>query len=303
MSKHVSTDDSTVEAVEDVDSETVEELAAQVDVLREENQRLRSEYVRARQTEYHRAALASGFFGVIAALGGFVFPDTRATLFALAGIGIVTGILTYFLTPEQFVTAELGERTYTALATLGNNLVSELGLQDTHIYVPTQTTTGERAANVRLFIPQHATYDVPDEEALSSLFVVTENKRARGASVPPTGATLFHEFTQTMTDSLADTPSDLADQLTEAVVQGFELADDVVPDTDPDAAQVTVGIRDSTFGAVDRFDHPLSSFIATGLAEGLDTPVQLKTITTEDDQFDYLLTYTWEETESDKNPY
>jgi len=278
----------------ETDTDATEDLAAQVEVLREENRRLRTAYAHARRTEYQRAAVGIGVLGAIAGLGGIVFPASQATLFALAGIGLFTSVLTYYLTPERFVSASVGERTYAALATLGSTLVSELGLQETRLYVPTPGATDTAMADVRLFIPEHRNYIVPAADELASLFVVTEDERGHGVAVPPTGGTLFHEFTQTMVDSVADTPQALADQTTEAIVEGFELADTAVPEVDTEAGQVTVGISGSAFGDITRFDHPIASFLATGFAVGLETSIHLETVESTDDQFDYLLTYSWE---------
>lgn len=282
-----------VTSSDEVDS--VEELTAQLKLLREENRRLRTRYARTRRTEYRRAALGVAGVGIAAALGAVVFSNSRTVLFALAGIGVFTGVLTYYLTPERFVAASVGERTYAALATLGQELIAELGLQETRIYVPTGGSADNETAAVRLFVPEHVDYVVPNREALQSLFVVTDDERAHGVAITPTGATLFSEFTRTMTDSLAEAPTDIADQVTEALVDGFELAESAVADVDPENAQATVGISGSTFGDVGRFNHPITSFIATGLAVGLQQPVRVDAITTDDDRFDYILTYTWDD--------
>lgn len=295
MSKTQLTDPEPDEVTANTDDETAAALAAQVELLREENQRLRREYVRARKTEYRQAALGLAACGLAANVGALVFPATRATLFALAGIGLFTAFLTYYLTPERVVAASVGERTYTALAAIGTALVEDLGLQETRIYVPTQAETPADAASVKLFVPQHANYIVPDDTALSSLMVVPENTRARGVALPPTGGFLAHEFEQTMTDVVADTPANLVDQVLEALVEGFELADDAVLEQEPEGAQLTIGIQGSTFGSVDRFDHPIPSFIATVFATQLELPVRMSTVAAEDDRFDYLLTCSWDE--------
>lgn len=273
---------------------TLKEILAQVEVLQEENRRLRTDYVRARQSEYRRAAIALSVLGSIAGVGGVIFPDVRSTLFGLAGIGFVSAILIYYLTPTHVATTEVGERVYATLATLGQAISSDLGLQETQIYVPTKTDAGPASLNARLFIPLHTSYTIPDPKELTSVFVVQTNEQTRGVSLPPTGALLFREFHQTMIDDFATTPDAMADQLTEAIGEGFELASDVVADLDVADGRLTVGINNSTFGAIDRFDHPLPSFIATGLAAGLQTPVEITAFTTDDDQFDYTLTFTWD---------
>jgi uncharacterized small protein (DUF1192 family) len=271
----------------------LEEVVAQVEVLREENRRLRAEYVRAHQSAYRRAALALLVFGGLAAGGGLVFPGLRATLFGLAGIGGFIAILVYYLTPQRVATATVGERADATRAQLEAAISADLGLQDTYVYVPTLADDPVGGA-ARLFVPLHTTYTVPEPEALGSVFVVDSADQTRGVSLPPTGALLLAECRQTMIDDLATTPDALLEQLTEALVAGFELAGDAVADVDATDGTATVGVRDSTFGAVDRFDHPLPSFVATGLAVGLQTPVERAVITTESADFDYVLTYMWD---------
>lgn len=274
--------------------QTLEEALAQVEVLREENRRLRADYVRAQQTEYRRAALTLVVFSGIAGVGGLVFPNVRATLFGLAGIGAVMAILIYYLTPTQVATAAVGERAYATLALTGDAISADLGVQDTTIYVPTAAADGTAPVAARLFLPLHTEYTLPQPADLESVFVVETDDQTRGLSLPPTGALLLREFHQTMVDDLAGTPTALGEQLTAAVVEGFELAGDAVVDVDEAAGSATLGVRESTFGALDRFDHPLPSFVATGLAVGLQTPVELASITTDASEFEYLITYTWD---------
>jgi hypothetical protein len=272
---------------------TLEDVLAQVEILQEENRQLRAEYVRSRQTKYRRAAFTLAIFGGAAAGGGFVFPGMRSTLFGLAGIGGIVAILIYYLTPQQIATATVGERTYATLAFLEEAISADLGLQNTRVYVPTPAG-GTPGVAARLFVPLHATYTVPEPEALESVFIVDTDDQARGVSLPPTGTFLLRECRQTMIDDLATAPDALLEQLTEAIVAGFELAADAVADVDAAEGTATVGVRTSTFGAADRFDHPIPSFVATGLAVGLDTPVERVAITTSNADFDYVVTYTWE---------
>jgi hypothetical protein len=272
---------------------TLEDALAQLEVLREENRRLREEYVRAQQSSYRRAATALAAFGAVAAVAGLLFVGVRETLFGLAGIGLVTAILVYFLTPSKVATATVGERSFAAFAALGDAIGSELGLQKTRVYVPTDEIDGT-SVPAKLFVPLHESYSVPSPDELASVFVVETDEQTRGASLPPTGAMLVQECRKTMVNALASRPDALLDQLTEAVVSGFELAGDAVADLDAEDGTATVGVRDTTFGDVDRFDHPLASFLASGLAVGLETPVELAAISDEGEEFDYVVTCTWD---------
>ncbi|GKZ14738.1 hypothetical protein [Haladaptatus sp. T7] len=276
------------------DDASVADLTARLELLAEENERLRDEYRRARQTSYRRTALGMAGIGALAGLGGLLFPSSQTVLFALAGTGLFAGVLTYFLTPEQFVSASVGERTYAAHAATGAELVETLGLSGTSVYLPAGNAADENAG-VRLFVPQHREYDLPDGDDATTLFVVTDDERKRGVAVPPTGAGLFHEF-EGMVGGTADRPRELANQLADALVEGFELVESATPDVDEDG-RVTVAITGSRYGEVDRFDHPIASFVAVGLVRGTDRPVTLESAESDDDRSDYLVTCRFDDEE------
>jgi hypothetical protein len=226
--------------------------------------------------------------GVLSGMGALLFPTSQTVLLALAGTGLFAAVLTYFLTPEQFVSASVGERTYAAHAAIGAELVETLGLSETTVYLPTGNTTSEDAG-VRLFVPQHRDYDLPDGSDATTLFVVTDDERQRGLAAPPTGSGLFAEFESMVGDTATRLP-ELSEQLADALVEGFELVESATPDVDPEEERVTIAITNSRYGAVDRFDHPVSSFVAVGLVRGMDRPVTLESTASDDDRVDYLVT-------------
>ncbi|WP_458207713.1 hypothetical protein [Haladaptatus sp. NG-SE-30] len=269
------------------------DLAAQIELLAEENRRLREEYVRARQTTHRRTAIGLLAVGVLAVLGAFALPGSRTVLLALGGTGLFGGILTFYLTPERYVSAGTGERIYAAFAETGDRLVSDLGLQDDRVYAPAQTTD-DASSGVRLFVPQHSEYVVPNPKRLAALFVVAENEFERGVSLPPTGDGLHREFEASMVDEVAEHPAVLATQLADALVESFELAESATTDADPDGGRVTVAVAGSVYGSVDRFDHPIVSFLAVGMAAELDSPVTTEVTTDSDDRADVLVTCEWD---------
>lgn len=264
------------------------ELAARAELLAEENRRLRAEYTRARRSEYRRTAYGLALLGVLAFVAGLAFPDGREILFALGFTGLFGGVLTLYLTPEQVVAADVGERVYAALAANDAALATQLGLGDERVYLP-----GDDAP-AHLYVPRWTEYDRPalDEGPL----VVDE--QSRGLLLEATGAFLFEEF-ERVTDDLAATPAALATQLAEGITEVFELAGAIDTDVDPRGGRATVRVSDSAFGDPDRFDHPLASFLAVGFAAGLDRPVTLEVDPgAGDDRADWLVTCRWSVDES-----
>lgn len=300
LSTQPSSSDEPTQATDHPDP-SAEELTAQLDLLAEENARLRSEYQRARQVKYQRTAIGFVICGVLAGLAGLLFPAEQTVLFALAGTGVFAAILIYYLTPERFVAAAVSEQVYTATADWGDTLQSELGLQETPIYVPVETTVEDRGAPVRLFLPQHTDYSLDDSRSLDTGFVIPEDETGRGLALQPTGATLYAEF-ESQTSGIPETPSEISSQLTDGLVESFELAETVTFEVDSDRSGLTFAITGSSFGAVGRFDHPIQSFLAVGLAVGLNQPitVEQQSVDADDDRFDYRIHCSWDSAESSR---
>lgn len=265
-----------------------EQAAARAELLTEENRRLRAEYARARQSQYRRTAIGLGAIGLVAVVAGVAFPGSREVLLALGATGLFGGLLTYYLTPGQFVAASVGERVYAAWAENGAAIASELGLRDERVYVPT-----DGSATARLYVPLHAAYEAPTE--FDGPIALEEDER--GLVLTPTGATLFEEFRRALPGELATAATPLATQLCDGLVEQFELADSADADADAADGRITVAISNSAFGAVDRFDHPIGSFVAVGLAIGLERPVTLE-VEPGDERADWLVTCRFE-TEGD----
>ena len=280
------TDDSAVESTADTDDAA--ELAARIELLEAENRRLREEYARARQSGFRRTAIGMAAIGTIALLGALVFPANATVLVSLAAVGFFGALLTYYLTPERFVAATVGEGVYAATAENGDAIVAELGLSDRRRYVPREAP--DRPAT--LYVPQDADGSLPGTEALDSTFVVGEDGD-RGIALRPVGGPLFSEFERALAGPLAAEPSPLADQLADGIVAEFELADAVSPDLDSSGGGCAFGIDGSAFGAVDRFDHPIASFLAVGLAVGLERPVDVE-VTGGGDRFEHRVVCSWE---------
>lgn len=260
-------------------------LRARADLLEAENRRLRAEYARLQQSRYRTRALGLLAIAILAVGGATAFPGVRDVLLVLAAIGAVGAVLTYYLSPGAFVAADVGERIYAALAGNLADLAGSLGLDERRLYVP-----GHEEPACRLFVPHHPDVGLPDG-AVDGPIVTDED--ARGLVLEPTGHALFDAFERGLTTDLATRPGPLASQLTDALVEQFELANGAEATVEP--AQVTVAISKSTVGDVDRFDHPIASFLATGLAIGLEQPVELE-VARGDGRTDWLVTCRWVQT-------
>jgi hypothetical protein len=251
---------------------TPDQLEARLAMLREEHDRLRREYVRARQSRYRRTALWLGVLGAVAVVAGTFFPDQSTILLALGGTGLFSAVLTYYLTPEQFVPATVGQRIHQATTANQADLIDDLGLQDDRVYVPTP----DALTPARLFVPQRSEYEIPALEDLEQLLVVTDEPATRGVAFRPAGGPLYEEFEATVTGRPATEPDRLATQLADAVVEAFELADSATVDTDREGAVVAIRVTEPVYGALDDPDHPIVSVLATGLAAGLEQPVSVR---------------------------
>jgi len=264
-----------------------ERLAGELARLETENERLRAEYARSRQAQYRQTAVALGAVGVLAAVGAVLFAGARTVLFALAGTGIFLGILTYYLAPEQFLPAAVGRDVYGAMAATHEKMVSELGLSDDRVYIPTPE------GGVRLYVPQRSAGALPEGEAVEEAFVVFDG--GRGLSLRPTGEGLYGEFERALSGDLAATPAETGSQLTDALVEQFELVASVEQSASGSAeeGQLTVGVVDSAYGPLDRFDHPIVSFLGVGLARALGTPVAVTVARDGNDRVDAVVTCRW----------
>lgn len=262
-------------------------LRAALEVAREENRRLRDSYARAKRSTYRRTALGFLAIGVLSLAGAALFPALGTVFVALAGTGAFAGIVTYYLTPERFVSGSVTGATFGALADVESGLVRELELQDETVYVPTPSLPD---ANARLFVPQHDDYALPDAEALGDVFVTTEGDTRQGVAFPPSGDRLFASFERTVDGSFDGPPSHLGTELTAALTDQFELVDDAAVELGADE-RATVALDGPAFGDLTRHDHPAVSLLAVGFAAGLDRAVTVDTRTA--DRSNAVVSLSW----------
>lgn len=235
---------------------------------------------------YHGLTVALCLTGAVFLLAGAVLGG-EPVLFALAGVGLFGGVLTNYLTLDRFIAAETSERIHAASAANCEGICGDLGLSERRIYVPVaatersdadapspQETPARELSNrraVRLLVPGSPDRN-PDIDP--ETVVLTDSSGISGLSLQPTGGELFETVLAVLDDPLATTPGGLSEQLSAAAVDEFDLARSVTTDIDADEGTMSLSCSDVLYGDRSRFDHPLVSLFAVGLAVGLDSPVE-----------------------------
>jgi hypothetical protein len=267
----------------------VDELRTRVDELEAETRRLREQYAASRRQSYRRTALGLGATGAVAAALALVVPGARQVLFSVAAIGAFAAVLTWFLTPEHVIPASVGAAVYRPLAANEDSVTGELGLSATRVYLPTED-------GGRLFVPEYDSYTLPADPAADT-FVVGDTAETSGVSLRPSAQRLFEEFEASHTGPLPEAPDELCAHLAEGLTEGFELADGVETDVSAAENRATFEVRGCRFGPFSQFDHPVRSFLALGIARGLDAPATVEWETSGAD--DASLTVRWTDASDD----
>lgn len=262
-----------------------EELVEQIELLTEENERLRRSYIRAQSARFRRTALGMGGLGLLAVVAAVAFAPARTVLLSLGATGLFGALLIYGLSPKTVVSADVGAEVYRALASNHDRIRSALGLADTSTYVP----HGETHSAVRLFIPQSAERALPSEQELDDVFVVADEQR--GLSLEPTGEALFEEYQRALRGELNTSVDELLSQLAEGLTEQFEIVETIEFDADSADTRVLAEVTGNAYGSLDGFDHPVVSFVAVGLVRGLGVPVTVQSV--DDDRGIFVLA--WDE--------
>lgn len=254
-------------------------LRARTRRLEEENRRLRDRYAGVRERRYTRTAIGLAAVGIGFGIAGVVVTSAQEVLFGIAAAGLFGAVLTRYLTPEQFIPLEVGEGIYAALADNEAAIADQLGLSSTRVYLATDQ-------GPRLFVPELDGYDrsLLDEDAFDRPLVVNDTASRSGVVLRPTAEPLVRAFEEQHRGDLPQTPRDAVATLREGVTDALELAAGAEVDLDSAEGRVTVSVDTPLYGDVTAFDHPLASFLGSGLATALDTPVEVDVVTTDRDE-------------------
>ena len=268
------------------DSEPKTDIEAELRQLRDENARLRARYADAKRSSYHREALALATVGLVAGLVGAVVTTAQPVLFSIAGIGLFAAVLTWFLTPEQFIPADIGRAVFSPLARDRDAIAGQLGLSAIRVYLVTED-------GPRLFVPKRDEYELPPEADLANPFVIGD-ETTTGLALEPAAGSLLDEFEETHRGPLPDGAHELAERIAEGATEGLEIATGVDVDVDAAGGRATFDVAGMQFGSSAQFDHPVRSFLSVGMARGLDHPVETEWTTGDDGGV--VVTVRWDST-------
>lgn len=217
------------------------------------------------QSRYRWATVGLVGIGLLAAGGAVAFSDAREVLFALAATGLFGGVLAFVLGSDRLVPAAVAEHVYDSTAENEAAIVDALGLSERRIYVPVN-----EGSNVLLYVPA-----ADEQPAPSDPTVPWSTDGEADLVLEPTGSGLFREVQRKLPNDLEPGIETTVSALTEGAVEILEIAREADATVDTDEGTVTVGVTGGSFGAVDRFDHPVASYLAVGFASTLKQPITL----------------------------
>ena len=263
--------------------------------VEEENERLRKQWAtNVGQTRHDRISLGFALLGGGAGVLGYVLPGSREILFAIAAIGLASGLLIRYLNTERLIPARVSEELIEPLLTNEAAVASQLGLSDRRAYLPTE-------AGIRLVVPETHSYDpdalidaIDDEHerfGTDRPFVFTDSPERSALSLRPSAESLLKSFIVQRDGDRPESPSRAIASLQEGVTDVLELADSVETDFDG-LERVTYELDGVAFASKNRFDPPVVSFLGAGMAWALSTPVEVDVRSTDGETL--VVAYEWD---------
>lgn len=225
--------------------------------------------------------------GLLSAIGAILFPEAQFVLLAFAGTGLFIATLALVIVPGDSVPASLYEQLYRSYAELG-----AITGTDTFVYVPQSPTEGTTGGTTRLLVSTSHDGTGSASPELESDRQLLDEGRGAPRGIQPLGESLFQDFQSHLVGPLGSTPSEIASQLVDAIEKGWGFATRVEP-TRERADEYTFAVDGSVCEPVDRFDHPIVSFLGVGLAAGLNTPVRVS-VSDRGEYSDYVITCAWD---------
>lgn len=255
---------------------------------------LQSHHSNGRQFRYRRMGVALGLVGLVTYLLSWFYPETRELLLIIGGTGLFTAVMVFYLTPERFVPVSVSERIFEPLLENNRDIVNELGFRGPPVYVPIGEHDGsDGTREVVLFISEHEKSELPGSDVLAERTIIMDSDR-RGFAVRPSAISLIRNFTASVSSGLNNNPPQLTAQLTDGLTNSLEFIGSATEEIRQDENRATFRISSPCYSNLDRIDNPIPSFIGTGLAAGLGSPVEVTVRESPEDEVgDWVIDCTW----------
>jgi len=241
--------------------------------LTEQTEELHADSLRARDARHRPLAIALAGTGSTVVLVGILLgahgtataiPST--TVIVVGGIGLFTGLFLYYVTPERFVTATVATALCRTLDSVSKSFVEDA---TTPLYAYASGSTGEDRVHLEL---STAAVSTDGEGTLHERY--GDQRPPAPESTPrqmvPSGLSIYREIGPTPPYSEGSTRERIL-RLAETLNSPLGLVDDV--DATWESDRLVVRIANSTCGPIDRFDHPVPSLLACGLAVETESKV------------------------------
>src|SRR5665648_5242 len=191
-------------------------LKKRLSELERDNEKLTDEHQRAKKNECRDTGFALIVFGVVTLIiSYFTYNNsTLASILLFAGLGTTfIGILSIFLTPENFFREEILEKSNLSSIIVINNIIQELHLHSKGIHA-------QVGNKIKVIIPNNPDYK-PGKEISERTFQIGDFASIALVIIP-----LGYSLLQMVEKGGADW-SDLNQSLNEVFVEGLELAHSV----------------------------------------------------------------------------
>lgn len=271
-----------VERPRDQSRDRLADLENRIDRLTARNERLHDHVGWADRSGATPSTLGFVGLSVLSAVGAFVVPSAQSVLLAIAGIGVVGVVLSNTVARGEFIERGDAEEVYAACAANYDAMIATFDHAADRLYLPGDD------GRIRLFVPRRS-----DELPESTDALVAGDADHQGLVLEPIGSGFVREVEGAVADAMLATPAAMVEQLTDALEDRFEFV--AATDSIVDAGRAEIAVSGSAFGPVDRFDHPVASILAVGLATHLERPVRLE-VTDETDRGEWLVSCHWEST-------
>lgn len=207
----------------------------------------------------------------IASLGGWFLSGAATTgpLLYFGGIGLFGAVLVSLLLPERSLPPVVAEGLHRALVSAVERGGNAGATRAVTVYRPGPDGEGDTGTAE----PGDVRVHTVDGEFRNRDSIESEpSTAATGARSAAAGAVLYRAFRAEAIPEIGATPETFAWQLCRGLTDWFDLATDATPEVESTGG-MTIHVEGSTLPGVDRFDHPIVSFLGVALACYRDRPI------------------------------